>query len=145
MLNTLAEIYDRFDRLKNVSYALFDGDPRFITAIELEFTSFSATFRAVADDDTLSVMIGNLEPDADESLIVVGNSEPWSFCRNSYLLWGWRLTNQQGYDDGVRIEFSNPEEKFSLVIEFIVVASAIQIYIVRKDARSIIIPKQEMS
>jgi hypothetical protein len=132
MLDTLTKLINRDNQLIYVSYALFDGDPRFITAIELQFTSFSAVFRAVPDDDTLSVKIGSLEPDSDESLIDAGSYEPWSLCRGSHIVWGWRLTNQQGYDDGVRIEFSNPEEKLSFVVEFIVVASEIQIFSVNR-------------
>jgi hypothetical protein len=129
MLKNLAEIFDKEEnRLVGVSYALFEGAPHFITAVEMRFESFSATFRAIPDDDTLMVILEAIELDSDESLIDVSKSEPWLQCLNSKIPWLWRLTNQQGYDDGVRIEFSKPEEKFIFVVEFIVMASAIQIF-----------------
>jgi hypothetical protein len=129
MLKNLAEIFDKEEnRLVGVSYALFGGEPHFITAVEMRFESFSATFRAVADDDTLTVNLEALELESDELLIDVSKSESWSQCLGSRTSWLWRLTNQQGYDDGVRIEFTKPGEKFSFVVEFIVMASAIQIF-----------------
>jgi hypothetical protein len=94
----------------------------------MRFESFSATFRAIPDDDTLMILLEALDFDSDESLINVSKREPWLQCLNSRIPWLWRLTNQQGYDDGVRIEFSKPEEKFIFVVEFIVMASAIQIF-----------------
>jgi Family of unknown function (DUF6334) len=128
MIDILAKIINKHNQLINVSLALFNGNPQFITAIELQFTSFSVTFRAVGDDDTLSVNIGTLELESDESLIDAGNSVPWSLCKGSYIVWDWQLTNQQGYKDGVRLEFIKPEEKFNAVVEFIVIASAIQMF-----------------
>jgi uncharacterized protein DUF6334 len=137
MLKDLAEIYDKnlgeiydkeANRLVRVSYALFDGEPNFITAVEMHFESFFATFRAIADDDTLTASLGAIELDSDELLVDVSKSEPWSQCLGSRMPWLWRLTNQQGYDDGVRIEFTKPGENFTFVVEFIVMASAIQIF-----------------
>lgn len=55
MLDTLAQIYDEGGQLVGVRHALFQGDPQFITAVELRFESVSAVFRAIADDDTLTV------------------------------------------------------------------------------------------
>ena len=128
MLKNLAEIYDKEEnRLVGVSYALFEGAPHFITAVEMRFESFSATFRAMPDD-TLTVILEALDLDSDESLIDVSKSELWSQCLGSRIPWLWRLTNQQGYDDGVRIEFAKPEEDFISVVEFIVMASAIQVF-----------------
>jgi hypothetical protein len=33
---------------------------------------------------------------------------------------GWRLTNQQGYTDGVRLEFSVPGEESRVTVELLV-------------------------
>ncbi len=133
MLNTLANIIDEQKKLVNVSYALFEGDPQFVTAVELQLTSLTFNLRAIADDDTLSVNFGTLELDSDESLIEAGNSDLWSSCKGGHIAWGWRLTNQQGYDDGLRLEFSKPEEKVRTIVEFVVMASAIYVYSVAHD------------
>jgi hypothetical protein len=130
MLDTLAKIYDDGGRLVSVTFTLFDGDPRFVTAIGLRFESLSAVFRAVPDDDTLAVSLGPLEPDPDETLIEVVNSTPWSACIGLGICWAWRLTNQQGYSDGVRLEFSEPGEESGATVELVVVASAIHVFVV---------------
>src|SRR5947199_6340246 len=127
MLGTLAKSYDDGGPLGGVTYTLFEGDPRFVTAVGLRFEFASAVFRAVADDDTLAASIGTLEPESDERLIEAGNSEPWSECIGLGVCWAWRLTNQQGYSDGVRLEFSEPGEVSRAVVELVVVASAIHL------------------
>jgi hypothetical protein len=46
MLNTLVKIFDDGGRLVDVTYALFEGDPQFITAVGLNFSSLTVIFRA---------------------------------------------------------------------------------------------------
>lgn len=128
MLDTLAKIYDDSGRLVGVTYTLFEGDPKFITAVGLRFEAVSAVFRAVTDDDTLAVSLGTLTPEPSETLIESGNSAPWSACMGFGICWAWRLTNQQGYSDGVRLEFSEPGEVSRAVVELIVAASAIELF-----------------
>jgi hypothetical protein len=135
MLDTLAKIYDDGGRLLGVKYALFEGDPQSVTAIELRFESVSAVFRAVADDDTLAVSLGTLKLEPDETLIEAGNSAPWAECLGLGMCWAWRLTNQQGYTDGSRLEFSVPGEESRAIVEFIVEASAINIFVAALVAR----------
>src|SRR5438067_8887456 len=105
MLDTLAKIYDDGGRLAGVTYALFEGDPRFVTAVGLRFESVSAVLRAVADDDTLAASLGPLVPEPGETLIKAATSAPWPMCIGLGVCWAWQLTNQQGYSDGVRLEF----------------------------------------
>ena len=128
MLDTLAKIYDDGGPLVSVAYALFEGDPRFITAVGLRFESVSAVFRAVPDDDTLAAGLGPLEPEPDEVLVEAGDRGPWPACVGLGVCWAWRLTNQQGYTDGVRLGFSPPGEMSRAVVELIVAASAIQTF-----------------
>jgi uncharacterized protein DUF6334 len=130
MLDILAEIYDSGGLLVRVRYALFEGDPRFIKAVELQFESRSVVFRAVADDDTLAVSLGELKSEPYETLVEVSESEEWLNCVDCGICWAWQLTNQQGYSDGVRLEFSEPGEGSRAVIELIVVASAIKLFAV---------------
>src|SRR5262247_160154 len=117
MLDILAEIYDDGGRLISVRYALFEGDPRFITAVELQFESKSAVFRAVADDDTLAASLGPLKSELYETLVEVDDSEQWSKCIGCGVRWAWQLTNQQGYSDGVRLEFGEAGEEFRTIVE----------------------------
>jgi Family of unknown function (DUF6334) len=136
MLDILAEIYDSGERLVRVRYALFEGDPRFVTAVELQFESRSVVLRAVADDDTLAASLGELKSEPYETLVEIGDSEQWSSCVGYNVCWAWQLTNQQGYSDGVRLEFGELGEGSRVVIELIVAASAIQMFAVAQPNNS---------
>jgi hypothetical protein len=129
MLDTLAKIYDEGGPLFSVEYSLFEGDARFVTAVGLGFGSVSVVFRAVQDDDTLAVSLGSLVLAPHETLVEASSSIPWSACMGVGILWAWRLTNQQSYPDGVRLEFADPGKASIAVVELIVVASAIQIFV----------------
>jgi len=129
MLDTLAKLSDDCGPLVGVTYTLFDGSPRFVTAVGLRFEAASVTFRAVADDDTLAASLGPLDPESGETLIEVGRAAPWSGCVGAGVCWAWQLTNQQGYTDGVRLEFSEPGGPSRAVVELVVVASAIQVFV----------------
>lgn len=129
MLDLLRNVVDTGGRLVNARHALFEGDPQFITAVELQFESLSVVLCAVPDDDTLAVNSGEFESTPDEILVEVSDSNPWSKCLGSGLAWAWELTNQQGYSDGLRLEFEEPGEPSNLVVELIVIASAIELFV----------------
>jgi hypothetical protein len=130
MLEALAKIYDGGGRLLNVTCTLFEGDANFVTAIGLRFESISAVFRAAPGDDILVASVGSLTPGSDETLVDITASSPWRTCIGAGACWLWQLTNQQGYADGVRLEFGNPDEQTRAIVEMIVVASAIQTLVV---------------
>ena len=134
MIDTLAKIYENSGRLLGVSQTLFEGDPQFVTAVCFRLESLSAIFRAVPDDDSLAVSLGTLVPETTETLIDASQYAPWSACVGLSICWAWCLTNQQGYSDGVRFEFSERGKESSKVIELIVAASAIQALVVTSGA-----------
>lgn len=129
MQETLAKIYDHESWLSSVTIARFDADRPFVTGVELRFGSLPATFRANKDDDTLVATIGPLVATLDESLVDVSASSPWSACLGLKARWLWELTNQQGYTDGVRFEFGEPDKPFQVVVELVVLASEIDIFV----------------
>src|SRR5438067_2203994 len=106
MIDSLRRVCDDGGRLVGVEYALHEGDARFVTAIALRFESLTAVFRAVPDDDTLALSIGGpLAASPDEAVTDATGTPPWADYAGLGLAWAWRLTNQQGYTDGVRLEF----------------------------------------
>ena len=129
MLDTLRRICDDGGRLIGVEYTLFGGDPGFVTAVGLRFEALAAVFRAVPDDDTLVAGTGPLVPVADETLTQVGHSLPWAACMGLGICWAWSWTNQQGNTDGVRLEFSEPGKASLAVVELLVIASAIKVFV----------------
>jgi hypothetical protein len=129
MLDLLAKIYDEAGSLVGARYALFNGDPGFITAVELRFEKMSSVFRANPDDDTLEVRIGSLSLDDSETALDVTDLDLWAQYCGQNLSWAWQLTNQQGYSDGVRLEFNTSAKQTAAIVELVVVASAIQLFI----------------
>jgi len=130
MLEILAEIFDNGGKFVGVTYALFEGDPRFITAVGLQFESLSATFRAVPDDDTIATSLASLSPEPQEILFTATTSELWQKCIGARICWAWQLTNQQGYSDGVRLMFSKRGGESVATVELVVAASAIELNLV---------------
>jgi uncharacterized protein DUF6334 len=63
-------------------------------------------------------------------LVDLSDSSPWNTCLGAGARWLWQLTNQQGYSDGVRLEFGNSDEKSRATVELLVMASAIKTLIV---------------
>ena len=129
MLDTLTKIVYESGPLVSVASLRFEDDANFVTAVGLRFGSISAVFRAVDADDTLAVSLGTLVSSENETLIESTHSAPWSACMGLGLRWAWRLTNQQGYPDGVRLEFGDPDRPSGLIVELTVAASAIQILV----------------
>jgi Family of unknown function (DUF6334) len=130
MLDTLARACDDGGRLVRVSCTRFVGDPGdhpFVTAVALRFEFLTAVFRAKPDDDTLAASMGTLVAAPDEEVMNLVGEPPWSSCLGLGLCWGWRLTNQQGYTDGVRLEFGSGAEA-GPVVELVVIASGLQIF-----------------
>ena len=129
MLDSLVKVSEEAGPLVGVEYSLFENDPRFIKNIALRFGSVSAVFRAVEADDTLMVSLGPLIPGDDETLFDATDAAPWSACVGLSIRWAWSLTNQQGYSDGARLEFGDPVKSSSSVVEMIVIASALKIFV----------------
>ena len=128
MLDTLARIYDDAGSLRGVGYTLLDGDPRFVTSVALRFDSLTAVFRAVSDDDTLSAAVEDLLAEPDETLADASGLRPWASCIGRTPAWAWRMTNQQGYTDGVRFEFGEVGQPATTTVELLVVASALRVF-----------------
>jgi hypothetical protein len=135
MLDALARIYDGAGPLLGVTYTLFGGEPGFAMSVALRFESLTALFQAMPDDDTLAVNIGTPTA-ADEVAADVSTESPWAGCLGYGVSWAWALTNQQGYADGVRFEFGRPNEAASVIVELVVVASAIRLFVSREAGRA---------
>jgi hypothetical protein len=110
-------------RLVAVEHAL-EGDAPFISAVRLTFESLAVVFRAVPDDDTISVVEGGPFPEPDEVRVTATDAAPWVACVGRKVEWAWLLTNQQGYEDAVRMEFQTGHAG----VELVVAASAIRLY-----------------
>lgn len=101
-----------------------DDDARFVSAIRLQFESLAAVLRALPDDDTITAFEGDLLTEPGEKIIETTNSSVWAEHVGKTIVWAWSLTNQQGYEDGVRLEFQPGNNG----VEMLVVASTIKLF-----------------
>lgn len=130
MLDTLKRVCDDGGQLVNVIGSQFISDEKllWITAVALQFEKLTAVFRIDPADDALTESIGIPKAEPDERFIALSHLPPWESCIGKGVRSGWQLTNQQGYADGVRLEFGNPDEPSSRVVELIGIASRIQLF-----------------
>ena len=77
MFEALAKICNLGGPLVEVTYSLFEGDVRSLTAVALKFESVSAVFRALEDDDTLAVTLGPPIGTEWEAYVDATKSDPW--------------------------------------------------------------------
>ena len=93
-------------------------------AVELRFDSDVLSILAVAKDDSVALSLSELDGSPAAHISTV-----WAQCIGKPLQWAWLMTNQQGYTDAVRLEFNDPENPGSTVVELVVAASSINAYL----------------
>ena len=93
-------------------------------AVELQFDTLTISFSAVADDDTIAVSSGSYSDPSRQTI-----NAPWTSCIGKPLQWTWLMTNQQGYTDGARLEFTDPDSQHSVIVELVAGASSLCVYL----------------
>lgn len=134
----LRDVHDRRLRLREVIARLDDPGPRrSIEALSLVFDDVTCVMLA-EQDDSLSIASG---PDpllaSGAPSLSLSAEDPWCLAVGKPLLWSWSMTNQQGYRDGCQIEFAEDVSDSSVVIQLIVVASAIKVRVVDEEFLSL--------
>lgn len=127
-LQKIQESWDEGSALSGVRYELFEGDPNFITSVIFRLDAIEIKFKAEPNYDEITVELNNSETDSDCEIVDVSKISPWTSLIGSQSSWIWLLTNNQGYEDGVRIEFRNEQEKVINTVDLIVMASSIKLY-----------------
>lgn len=112
-----------FGRLKSVHSFTFVELPNNISAIQLSFEKGDVFHEALADTDEISCstsLIENYEISSD-----ISKASTWVPVIGKEVLWIWRLTNQQGYQDAIQYSFTSGEGE--IFIQLIVEASTIKL------------------
>lgn len=126
MEHVLNKVVNEAGRLLRADETRFAGSDGFVTCVTLTFERLTAHISAVADDDTVVVSLDSPPKDTDCITTEVAQQSPLGRVYGFECRWAWLLTNQQGYTDGVRFEFSADSRR--RVVEMIVTASQIQYY-----------------
>lgn len=135
----IGTLYDKAEKLLGVRYSVFDAGldgKDWIDAIEMRFENDTiATIYVEAEFDTLRLELSEMKLNEDCSIKVATSVKPWNEVLGRNLSWIWLLSNQQGYEDGLRFEFSTIEsDKTSRVITLIGIASSIKMYLSQEFA-----------
>ena len=93
----------------------------------LTFGDLSANLLADGEFDTVKIVFGQSQLGAETASLDVTRSLPWSQAVGLRLAWAWELTNQQGYADGVRLEFGPSREP--VTIELVVAGSQFHLFV----------------
>lgn len=126
MEQILYKVVNEAGRLLRADEMRFADSGGFVTAVTLTFERLTIHITTLPDDDTISVRLDSPPEDSECVTVTATKQSPWVGVYGGECRWAWSLTNQQGYRDGVRLEFRT--DAGSRVIELIVVASEIHYY-----------------
>ncbi len=122
-------VHETGEPLINVQGFFFVDEPSddMLVAVQFEFENHVVVL-AAQDDDTLQVIESSRH--IDEVRVDSRNLSklsPWNRALGKPLLWSWRMTNQQGYSDGVQLQFATNVTGEKAEVQLIVVASEIKV------------------
>lgn len=119
-LVNISELVESAGCLKSVEQFSFPELPGKLVCIVLHFENLSCTINVNEETDEI-VMSQNEDI---SGLVEREKSALWRSVLGEGLSWVWELTNQQGYSDGLRLEFSESWQ----IIELVVIAFSIKEY-----------------
>ncbi len=127
-MTTHADVAFEFGLLTAVRLGGFEeqpktSDPWFNTTVELFFERGTFVVRALPEFDTVETIA---TPGLPSSLPKSIPDGPWGSVIGRDLIYLWVLTNHQGYEDGIQMEFRTDDGFFQ--IQLMVEASAFRWY-----------------
>lgn len=134
----IGTLYDKAQKLIGVQYSVFDAGSDgqdWIEAVEMRFEETVATIYVKSDFDTLRLELSEMKVGSDCYIKDATSVRPWDGVLGKHLSWIWLLKNQQGYEDGLRFEFSTTDgDNRPRIITLIGIASSIQMYLSQEFA-----------
>lgn len=131
-------LFDKTEKLIGVRYSVFDAGSDgkdWVEAVEMRFESTVATVYVESDFDTLRLELSEMKVDSDCYIKDATSVTLWNDVLGRSMSWIWLLRNQQGYEDGLRFEFSTTQrDKTLTIITLIGIASSIRMYLSQEFA-----------
>jgi hypothetical protein len=126
------EITEDSGRLINVEYTADKETKKIINSVIFSFEKIVFTAYAVDEDDSVLITTERMKIDINDCKFSANTLYPWSKAVGLSIRWLWTLINQQGYPDGVQIEFAKDIYDTAPVgIQLIVSNSEIHLYEIR--------------
>ena len=98
-------------------------------ALELRFET--ATLWISVDPEFDTILLHATAPDGMDETPRRHPHAFWDECLGMCAQWAWLMTNQQGYTDGVRFEFGNPDTPNTIAVDIVAVASGLEFAVAR--------------
>ncbi|WP_237064668.1 DUF6334 family protein [Microbulbifer guangxiensis] len=126
-------ICNEFGSLKDVIGHFIEGDgiTNMLISLELIFENGRIFHEAIPETDEIAIK--SMPPEDACIAVSVKDMEPWSFALEREVLWVWDLYNQGRYVDGRQYSFCNTVAEGEVIVQLMVVASQIVIYIVTES------------
>jgi hypothetical protein len=108
--------------------------PKDIQKIHFIFQNGSYILAVDESYDTVILRKGKLSKKKGIKYISCKNKKPWSIAIGNKINWLWILTNQQGYCDGIQMEFGKESSAdIVITIQMVAIASALKIKICKNS------------
>ena len=119
-------------------FEYFDGEDSGVTLCAVKFSFGNlALFVVAQEDDSFRLYQDGWCPDPKWTSCSLMESAPWSLVKGKSLLWSWVLFNQQGYLDGLQLEFANNSEDQSIVLQLVAIGCEVKQRIVGYKVKEI--------
>ena len=96
-----------------------------VVSLGLAFEHGSLLVRANGEEDSMSLLAAPALHGED-----ISHEPPWREAIGRGVMWVWRLTNQQGYEDACQIEFGKPTrpgQEDNVTVQVVVAGSALHV------------------
>jgi len=124
----LREAAHRNSPVIRVEYFIDSDLPRRPVAIGISFRDGALYVLAQGDDDSINIADSiPKELRRDLTVIDVSYSNSWRRVIEAKLIWGWLLTNHQGYTDGAQLEFRGESSGDTSCVQVLVIASTLEV------------------
>lgn len=141
------EIWRKSGTLRSVKILRYQGleGVALVKGVSFQFSNAALSISITEDTDEVMISEEDLLPLEDEEKVLDVSDDPeWSDVIGLTARWFWLLRNQQGYEDGMRIEFANVNKIEQMAIGVTLIAGACVFEISRDQAVSAkISPKRE--
>jgi hypothetical protein len=127
-IELLTQIVYQSGVLQQVEYVIDPQNLDGLQAIVFIFENDIYTARCLAEDNTIKLSPGRPKVADLYQIVSASKQKPWSMVINARLLWAWSLTNQEGYFDGLRLEFASNSTNKAVIIEVVSRALSLKIY-----------------
>ena len=117
-------------------FEFFDDDKSasLLCAISLSFNGLMFSVLA-QEDDSFDLYRENWHPDSGWNSQSLIDRAPWSLAKGKPLIWSWVLVNQQGYLDGLQLEFAKNSADNSIVVQLVAMGSEVMVRSMESQCR----------